>query len=192
MVDVLLNTEDVVVLGSPETIDVLVDIGPQGTRWTKFIVGSGEPNGQTSSGILLGQTLILNDMYIDTSPGVDYGYMYQYVSQPGGNTWTQVLKINPAIYSAIETVSFSSGNGSITIPITSIVTVSGSPLTKSNFNVQYQIEGANPIASSIEIPALAGAGTNLVINLHASQYSGGSWSALTGSKTVHLFISIVW
>ena len=191
MVDVLLNTEDVVVLGPPETIDVLVDIGPQGTRGTKFIVGSGEPNAQTSSGVLLGQTLILNDMYIDASPGVDYGYMYQYVSQPGGNTWTQVLKINPAIYSAIETVSFSSGNGSITIPITNIVTVSGSPLTKSNFNVQYQIEGANPIASSIEVPALAGAGTNLVINLHASQYSGGSWSALTGSKTVHLFISIV-
>jgi hypothetical protein len=191
MVDVLLNTEDVVVLGPPETIDVLVDIGPQGTRGTKFIVGSGQPNAQTSSGVLLGQTLILNDMYIDVSPGVDYGYMYQYVSQPGGNTWTQVLKINPAIYSAIETVSFSSGNGSITIPISNIVTVSGSPLTKSNFNVQYQIEGANPIASSIEIPALAGAGTNLVINLHASQYSGGSWSALTGSKTVHLFISIV-
>jgi hypothetical protein len=191
MVDVLLNTEDVVVLGSPETIDVLVDIGPQGTRGTKFIVGSGEPNAQTASGALLGQTLILNDMYIDTSPGVDYGYMYQYVSQPGGNTWTQVLKINPAIYSAIETVSFSSGNGSITIPIANIVTVSGSPLTKSNFNVQYQIEGANPIASSLEVPALAGAGTNLVINLHASQYSGGSWSALTGSKTVHLFISIV-
>jgi hypothetical protein len=191
MVDVLLNTEDVVVLGPPETIDVLVDIGPQGTRGTKFIVGSGEPNAQTSSGVLLGQTLILNDMYIDVSPGVDYGYMYQYVSQPGGNTWTQVLKINPAIYSSIETVSFSSGNASITIPIANIVTVSGSPLTKSNFNVQYQIEGANPIASSIEIPALIGAGTNLVINLHASQYSGGSWSALTGSKTVHLFISIV-
>ena len=191
MVDVLLNTEDVVVLGPPEIIDVLVDIGPQGTRGTKFIVGSGEPNAQTSSGVLLGQTLILNDMYIDVSPGVDYGYMYQYVSQPGGNTWTQVLQINPAIYSAIETVSFSSGNGSITIPISNIVTVSGSPLTKSNFNVQYQIEGANPIASSIEVPALAGAGTNLIINLHASQYSGGSWSALTGSKTVHLFISIV-
>jgi hypothetical protein len=191
MVDVLLNTEDVVVLGPPQTIDVLVDIGPQGTRGTKFIVGSGEPNPQTSSGVLLGQTLILNDMYINVAPGENYGYLYQYVSQPGGNTWTSVLKINPAIYSAIETTSFSSGNASITIPIANIVTVSGSPLTKSNFNVQYQIEGANPIASSIEIPALAGAGTNLVINLHASQYSGGSWSALTGSKTVHLFISIV-
>jgi len=191
MVDVLLNTEDVVVLGPPQTIDVLVDIGPQGTRGTKFIVGSGEPNPQTSSGVLLGQTLILNDMYINVAPGANYGYLYQYVSQPGGNTWTQVLKMNPAIYSAVETVAFTSGAGSITIPISNIVTVSGSPLTASNFSVQFQIEGANPIASSMEIPALAGAGTNLVINFDAVQYSGGSWSALTGNKTVHLFISIV-
>jgi hypothetical protein len=191
MVDVLLNTDDVVVLGPPETIDVLVDIGPQGTRGTKFIVGSGEPNAQTSSGVLLGQTLILNDMYINVSPGQNYGYLYQYVSQPGGNTWTQVLHMNPAIYSAVETVPFTTGDGSITIPISNIVSVTGSPLTASNFSVQYQIEGANPIASSLEIPALAGAGTNLVINFHASQYSGGSWSALTGNKLVHIFISIV-
>ena len=191
MVDVLLNTEDVVVLGPPESVDVLINIGPQGTRGSKIIVGSGEPNPQTSSGVLLGTTLILNDVYINTSPGTNYGYMYQYVSQPGGNTWVEVLKVNPTIYSAIETISFSSGNGSITIPISNIVTVTGSPLTASSFNVQYQIEGANPIASSVEVPALAGAGTNLVINLHATQYSGGSWSALTGNKQVHLFISIV-
>jgi hypothetical protein len=191
MVDVLLNTEDVVVLGPPDSVDVLVDIGPQGTRGSKIIVGSGEPNAQTSSGVLLGTTLILNDMYIQTDPGENYGYMYQYVSQPGGNTWVEVLKVRPAIYSAIETISFTSGAGSITIPISNIVTVSGSPLTASNFNVQFRIEGANPIASAMEVPALAGAGTNLVINFDAVQYSGGSWSALTGSKTVHLFISIV-
>lgn len=191
MVDVLLNTEDVVVLGPPETIDVLIDIGPQGTRGTKFIVGSGEPNALTSSGIILGQTLILNDMYINTSPGANYGYMYQYISQPGGNAWVPVLNVSPAIYSSVETVSFTSGAGSITIPISSIVTVTGSPLTASNFNVQFQIEGANPIASSMEIPALAGAGTNLVINFDAIQYSGGTWSNLSGNKVVHLFISIV-
>jgi hypothetical protein len=191
MVDVLLNTENVVVLGPPETIDVLIDIGPQGPRGTKFIVGSGEPNALTSSGIILGQTLILNDMYINTSPGANYGYMYQYISQPGGNAWVPVLNVSPAIYSSIETVSFTSGAGSATIPISSIVTVSGSPLTASNFSVQFQIEGANPIASSMEIPALAGAGTNLVINFDAIEYSGGSWSNLSGNKTVHLFISIV-
>jgi hypothetical protein len=191
MVDVLLNTDDVVVIGPPESIDLLVDIGPQGVRGSKFIVGSGEPNALTANNVLLGTTLILNDMYINTAPGANYGYMYQYISQPGGNTWIQVLKINPAIYSSTDTVVFTSGSGSITIPVSNIVTVSGSPLTASNFNVQFQIEGANPIASSMEIPALAGNGSNLVINFDAVQYSGGSWSALTGSKNVHIFISIV-
>jgi len=191
MVDVLLNTENVIVLGPPETIDVLVDIGPQGPRGNKIIVGTGEPNALTTSEIILGHTLILNDMYINTSPGENYGYMYQYISQPGGNTWVPVLKVSPAIYSSRATVSFTSGAGSVTIPISSIVTVTGSPLTASNFSVQFQIEGANPIASSMEIPALAGAGTNLVINFDAIEYSGGSWSNLSGNKTVHLFISIV-
>jgi hypothetical protein len=191
MVDVLLNTDDVVVIGPPESIDLLVDIGPQGVRGSKFIVGSGEPNALTASGILFGNTLILNDMYINTAPGENYGYMYQYISQAGVNTWIEVLKVSPAIYSSVETIAFSSGAGTITIPISSIVTVSGSPLTASNFNVQFQIEGANPIASSMEIPALAGAGTSLVINFNAVQYSSGSWSNLTGSKKVHLFISIV-
>jgi hypothetical protein len=191
MVDVLLNTDDVVVIGPPASIDLLVDIGPQGVRGSKFIVGSGEPNALTLNNVLLGTTLILGDMYINTAPGENYGYMYQYISQPGGNTWVQVLKINPAIYSTIDTVTFTSGAGSTTIPISSIVTVSGSPLTASNFNVQFQIEGANPIAASMEIPALVGAGSNLVINFDAVQYSGGSWSALTGSKKVHIFISIV-
>jgi hypothetical protein len=191
MVDVLLNTEDVVVLGPPDLIDVLVDIGPQGTRGSKIIVGSGEPNAQTSSGVLLATNLILNDIYINTSPGANYGYMYQYVSQPGGTTWVEILKVSPAIYSAVKTIAFSSGSGSTTIPISDIVTVSGSPLNSSNFNVQFQIEGANPIASSMEIPALVGAGTNLVINFDAVQYSSGTWSNLTGNKTVHLFISIV-
>jgi hypothetical protein len=189
MVDVLLNTDDVVVIGPPESIDLLVDIGPQGVRGSKFIVGSGEPNALTASGVLFGNTLILNDMYINTAPGENYGYMYQYISQAGANTWVQVLKVSPAIYSSV--IAFTSGAGSITIPISNIVTVSGSPLTASNFNVQFQIEGANPIASSMEIPALAGAGTNLVINFDAVQYSSGTWSNLTGSKTVHLFISIV-
>ncbi len=191
MVDVLLNTDDVVVIGPPESIDLLVDIGPQGVRGSKFIVGSGEPNTLTSNNTILGTSLVLNDMYINTSPGANYGYMYQYISQPGGNTWVQVLKINPAIYSAIETVSFTSGSGSITIPISNIVTVTGSPLTASNFSIQFQIEGSNPIAASMEIPALAGNGSNLVINFDAIQYSGGSWSTLSGDKKVHIFISIV-
>jgi hypothetical protein len=43
----------------------------------------------------------------------------------------------------------------------------------------------------MSIPALAGAGTNLVINFNAVEYDGTSWANLTGNVTTHLFISIV-
>lgn len=191
MVDVLLNTEDVVVLGSPETVDVLVDIGPQGTRGSKTIVGSGEPNALTLNGVILGQSIILNDIYINVAPGSNYGYMHQYVSAPGGNTWVEILRVSPAIYSSIRDVTFASGQGAITIPISDIAVVSGSALDSSRFNIQYKIAGNNPIASSFVVPELAGAGVNLVIQLKAIEYVSSSWAQLSGDKEVHIFISIV-
>ena len=116
--------------------------------------------------------------------------MYQYTSQPGGNTWTNILKIKPAIYSAIKTATFTSGTASITIPIYQIATFTGTQPTADNFVIQYSIEGTDPVACSIEVPALVGAGTDLVINFSAAKRSGTSWSNLTGAVKIHLFISI--
>jgi hypothetical protein len=191
MPDVLLSNDDITVLGPPELVELLVDIGPTGQRGSKFFVGTGEPNPLTTSGTIFSETINLYDMYINSAPGANYGYMYQYVSESGGNTWVQVLKISPTLYSKRHTVTFASGAASITVPIANIVTVSGTPLTASNFNVHYSIQGANPVASSIEVPALAGAGTNLVINLKAVKSVSGTWSNLTGEVTVHLFITVV-
>jgi hypothetical protein len=191
MPDVLLSNDDITVLGPPELVELLVDIGPTGQRGSKFFVGTGEPNSLTTSGTIFSETINLYDMYINSAPGANYGYMYQYISETGGNTWVQVLKISPTLYSKRHTVTFASGAASITVPIANIVTVSGTPLTASNFNVHYSIQGANPVASSIEVPALAGAGTNLVINLNAVKSVSGTWSNLTGEVTVHLFITVV-
>jgi hypothetical protein len=191
MPDVLLSNEDITVLGPPELVELLVDIGPTGQRGSKFFVGTGEPNSLTTDGTIFSEEINLYDMYINSAPGTNYGYLYQYISETGGNTWTQVLRISPILYSKRHSVAFSSGEGSISIPISNIVTVSGTPLTASNFNVQYSIENTAPIASSIEVPALAGAGTNLVVNLNAIKYTSSTWSNLTGGVTVHLFISVV-
>jgi hypothetical protein len=186
MPDVLLSNDDITVLGPPEVVELLVDIGPQGTRGSQIFVGVGDPNS-----VEIGQTIRLNDLYINTSPGTDYGYLYQYVSEPGGNVWIQVLRINPTLYSKRHAATFTNGEGSITIPISNIVTVSGTPLTANNFLVQYSIIGTDPVASSMEIPALAGSGTNLVVNFNAVKSVSGTWSNLTGEVTIHLFISIV-
>jgi hypothetical protein len=191
MPDVLLSNDDVTVLGPPNTVEVLVDIGPTGTRGSKVFVGSGNPNDETVSGVIFGQTLVLNDLYINTSPGGELGYLYQYRSEPGGNVWVEVLDIYPSVYSENAQVTFESGTSEVIIPVADIVTVTGTPLTSDNFSVQYSIAHTNPVASAMQIPALVGAGTNLVINLEAVEYTGAAWSALDESVTIHFNITIV-
>jgi len=190
MPDVLLSNDDITVLGPPAIIELLVDIGPTGTRGSQVFVGVGDPNS-----ITIGQTPILNDLFINTSPGGELGYMYQYVSEPGGDTWIKVLDLNPSIYSINYEAIFSAGTTSITIPISDIVDVTGAPLTADNFNVQHSITHTNPIASSVSIPALVGDGSNLVVDITAVEYSSESgpaeWLELDGYLTVHLVVSIV-
>jgi hypothetical protein len=190
MPDVLLSNDDITVLGPPAVVELLVDIGPTGTRGSQVFVGIGDPNS-----ITIGQTPILNDLFINTSPGGELGYMYQYVSEPGGDTWIKVLDLNPSIYSINYEAIFSAGTTSITIPISDIVDVTGAPLTADNFNVQHSITHTNPIASSISIPALVGDGSNLVVDITAVEYSSESgpaeWLELDGYLTVHLVVSIV-
>jgi hypothetical protein len=191
MPDVLLNNDDITVLGPPEIVELLVDIGPTGTRGSQTFVGVGDPNI-----VEIGQTPILNDLYINASPGADYGYLYQYVSEPGGNTWIEVLELNPTIYSVNHTTTYTNGVAQIVIPISNIT--SATSLTASNFSVQFSIVNDNPIAASMSIPALVGNNQNLVINFKAVEHrtdvdSGpyGDWAVLEGQVTTHLFITIL-
>jgi hypothetical protein len=186
MVSVVLNNDDVTVLAPPAIIEVLVDIGPQGTRGSQFFVGVGNPNS-----VDIGQTPNLNDLYINTSPGGELGYLFQYRSEPGGNVWVEVLDIYPSVYSENAQVTFESGTSEVIIPVADIVTVTGTPLVSENFSVQYSIAHTNPVASAMQIPALVGAGDNLVINLEAVEYAGAAWSALDSSVTIHFNITIV-
>ena len=190
MPDVLLSNDDVTVLGPPNTVEVLVDIGPTGTRGSQVFSGIGNPNV-----IEIGQTPILNDLYINAAPGDEYAYMYQYVSSPGGNTWIQLLSVNPTIYSENHLVIFESGTAEIVIPISDIITITGTPLSADNFSIQYSISHDNPIASSMTIPALvydsSGEADNLVINFTAVESTAGVWSDLDAEVVIHTFISIL-
>ena len=186
MPDVVLNNDDVTVLAPPEVVEVLVDIGPPGTRGSQFFVGSGNPNS-----INIGQTPNLNDLYINASPGGEIGYLYQYRAQPGGNVWVEVLDIYPSVYSENAQVTFESGSAEVIIPVADIITVTGTPLTSDNFSIQYSIAHTNPVASAMQIPPLPGEGNNLVINLEAIEYASSTWSALDESVTIHFNITIV-
>jgi hypothetical protein len=185
MPDVLLDNDDITVLGPPETVELLIDIGPEGTRGSQVFVGVGNPNI-----IEIGQTPLLNDLYINTSPGADYAYLYQYVSQPGSNTWIEVLELNPTIYSKNFLTTYVDGEASIAIPVSDIVISTATPLTAENFSVQYSIVNDNPVAASMSIPAFVEDSEDLVINFKAVEYDSG-WADLDGEVTTHLFITIV-
>lgn len=184
MPEVLLSNDDLTVLGPPANVDVVVDFGPQGTRGSQVFVGNGNPNL-----VEIGQTPLLNDLYLNISYGDEYSYLYQYVSEPGAYTWIPVLKINPTLYSKIETKTFVDGEYELVIPVTDIANVTGSSLTSSNFNFQYTVENDKPVASSFSIPSLVDP-DYLVINLNALEYDAG-WSALDKEVKLHIFISIV-
>lgn len=187
MTEVLLSNDDVTVFGPPAVVEVLVDIGPEGQRGSQFYVGIGNPNAINWGSI----NLELNDLYINTAPGGEYGYIYQYRSEPGGNTWIQVLDIFPSTYSVNYDVTFDSGNAEIVIPISDILTVTGTPPTAENFSVQYSIAHDAPVSSSMQIPPLAGLEEDLVINLEAIEYVSSAWSPLDETVTVHINITIV-
>jgi hypothetical protein len=184
MPNVLMSNDDITVLGPPEIIELLVDVGPAGVRGSQTFVGIGNPN--TTN---IGQTPIENDLYINAGPGADYSYLYQYVSQPGGLTWVKVLKMNPVLYNSLQTTTYTSGSASITIPLSIIIENPGAGITANNFSVQYSIVNENPVASSISSTSVVG--TDFIINFKAVESSSGTWANLSGEVTTHLFISIV-
>jgi hypothetical protein len=186
MVDIVLDSEELVVLGGPSQVAVQVDLGGDGDRGSIFVVGSSEPNSITSGNIISGITVQSFDMYINTQNKK----MYQYIAGDGGTlTWIEVLSIIPNTYSVNKSVTFTNGDGMISdIALTSI-TEDSTGMTAGNFNVQHSIIGSAPIASAISV-SNPSAG-KLPITVHASEFDGTDWNDLSGSRTVHLLITVV-
>jgi hypothetical protein len=194
MVDIVLDSDELTVLGGPSQVQVEVDFGAQGDRGSVILSGSGDPNTITTDGILITSGLELQayDMYINTQQGNDYTKLYQYVASDGNAlTWKQVLTLLPNMYSINKNVTFNSGTGTIAdIAITDITDISGSSsLTAANFNVQYSIIGSDSVASAISVSNPANG--KLPISIKAHEFNGTTWTALSGSKAVHLFITVV-
>lgn len=182
--DVLVNTDDIVVLGGPSQIDVAVDIGPPGTRGAKFFVGAGDPNT-----ITLPETPQLGDFFVNSSTASNYGWMYIYNQSLSGNTWQQAIKLQPAIYTSnVEITLNSSGLGTITVPLSSIV--SDVTITDPNSYVaQLTLIHSNP--GTIVVNSKSIVSSNLVINVEAVEYASSTWQPLQGTVDIGLTISVV-
>ncbi len=188
MVDIVLDSDELTVLGGPSEVAVQIDLGAEGDRGSIFVVDSSEPNSITSNNVISGVTVQAFDMYINTSNRK----MYQYIAGDGGTlTWVEVLSLMPNTYSVNKSATFSNGEATISdIALSSIVTLgSTSGMTAANFNVQHSIIGSAPVASSISVSNPSNG--KLPITIYASDFDGTNWNDLSGARTVHLLITVV-
>lgn len=191
MADVLLSTDDLLVIGGPTTIDLQLDYGSKGTRGSQIFLSNGNPN--TSGNIL--ETPLINDVAINTSAAdtEEYLYLYQYKYVDSVLAWHPYLKLLPNQFNANYEVVFDNGVGEITIEIPSIaLPTTGAAYSASNFNIQATISNSNPTAVSVEIGTVTpGSLYTLPITLNAAEFSSSTWASLDSTKTVYVAISVV-
>jgi hypothetical protein len=192
MAEVLVATDELTVLGGPAEISVDVDFGPKGDRGSLTFYGNGKPNLVT-----LPEEPQAYDLYINLLTTDDeYLWMYQYVYTPGGFTWEPRVKLIPNVFSDNNITTFTSGSTTIPVLVNKIVpTDLVATLQAENFNVQYNIQGTTPIASSMSVGEIytdvnSGA-LILPLTITAHELSEGEWVGLSGTKTVHLHITVV-
>jgi hypothetical protein len=192
-IEATITSEELVVVNGPTDIQLSVDFGQQGVRGTYVFVSPGNPNTA-----LVGQSPNSKDLcinYLTTDSA--YSYVYQYnAGLDGEYQWDPIVKLNPGLYNKNWSGAFVNGSKTFNIPVGTITDLStAQTLTASNFSVQFNIQGSNPIASSVSIgtPFTESGTTNYVLPLtfNGVEYSGGTWNALTGTKTVQISISIV-
>jgi hypothetical protein len=189
MPEVLVANDELTVLGGPSSINVNVDLGATGKRGSQIFISPGDP---TDPLTVIGQTPEVFDLCINTlTSDEEYLYLYQYQNLGALNSWVPLFKIIPNTYSQNYTKGFVDGEAQINIPV-ALITESQN-LTATNFNIQINIINDNPVSASstIETIQIVDGSQVLPISIKAVEYADSSWSDLSGTKIVHVFITVV-
>lgn len=183
--DVVVNTDDLVVLAPPTIIDVGVDFGPQGTRGATFYAGSGNPNDASVEENVFGDVIVPidGDIYINTAAGANYGWLFIYNPKVTGDDWDQVLRLNPPIYNRNVEQTFTSGVSTMVIPEEDIVPLGVVVTGPYDYVVNLTAISTDPTLLTINSQSVSSGNLNIVIE--GIKYSGGTWSAMN-SETIDI------
>lgn len=187
--DIVVNTDDLVVLAPPVTIDVGVDFGPQGQRGATFYAGLGNPNDISVSENVFGDiiTPVEGDIYINTAAGANYGWLFIYNPKIVGDDWDSVLKLNQPIYTRNVEQTFTTGLTTMSVPVEDIVPSGFTPSSAYDFIVNLTAISSDPTLLTINSQTISG--SNIQIVIEGIKYSGGSWIALN-AETIDIATNI--
>lgn len=93
--DVVIQEDDLIVLGPPSSVDISLDIGSQGNPGSQIYAGNFDPNSITAEqfSALYNVSPKTKDIFIRNDIGEYYGVFYSYENIPGGIQWESVLEI---------------------------------------------------------------------------------------------------
>jgi hypothetical protein len=187
--DVVVNTDDLVVLAPPTVIDVGVDFGPQGQRGATFYAGSGNPNEASVSENVFGDIVqpVDGDLYINVAGGSNYGWLFIYNPKVVGDDWDSVLRLNPPIYTRNIEQTFSSGVSTISIPVSDILPSGASVTDPYSYVVSLTPISENPVVLTINSQSISGSNFQAIVE--GIKYSGGTWSSLN-AETIDIATTI--
>jgi len=194
MADIILSNDDLTVFGGPETISLDLEIGPQGDRGSIIIGSNGNPQNANVHALIV-QDIQPLDIAINYNPySSTYKTVFQRIATATGTQWTPMFSLKTNFYSSAEPVIAS--NGKLTLsPINVTEIYGGVEATSENLSIQYSISSGTggPMATKLVIKDLNTTEGFLALPLEIEgvEYVDGSWSPLVGTKTVHLFITVV-
>lgn len=189
--DVVLDTEDLLVLGPVDNVELQVDIGPTGKRGSKYFVGAGDPN--TPGVIPETEEIQIGDFFINSSTSSsDYGWLY--VRQAGQNnivSWVKAVQLQPAMYANNFTATFSSGLGSIPILLSDIVS-QGAPTNTNKYVVQLTVLNAEPVLLTLQQKRIPSPDFDtLFLDVRAIRYTLGEWIPVSSDLNIGVTISVI-
>jgi hypothetical protein len=189
-IDTIISNDELVVVGPPASVSVSVDVGPQGERGSQFYYGVGLPTAAANAASLVDARI--NDLYINSELGGNYGTVYKLNAIPGGTAWQGILKFQPLSYSIQQPVDFVSGSGSISIPLADFYPNASENLSSDTILIQATAELNNPAFISISNKNIQEISTvkTFIAELKGAQFSSGSVSLISASAVpVNFYIT---
>ena len=189
--DVVVNTDDLVVLGPPDVIDLAVSIGQQGQRGSTFYAGAGDPNNLTISENVFAQNItpIAGDLFINIATGPEYGWLYVYNPKVVGNQWDQVLRLQSPNFASSYQKIFSLGETELSIPLSSILPPNFSQTDPDKYIVSITPIAENPTVLTIKSKSIASGNLNLTIT--GIEFVSSSWSSIDDPVIFSISISVI-
>jgi len=206
LVDVILSSDNVTVLGGPSRLEVDLNIGASGIRGSLFFVGTQNPN-TLNPNQDFPQVPTVFDIFINVNAASsDYLQAYQLTNQDGVNTWIPTFNLSSNTYTVNKVVEFEDGQATTNIEIAQLGldavpfdialnsfayfnvqasltnvdldNLSATPLPSAmSFKVQDSIFNSNGSFDPGQFPEF------LPITFNAVEFNGTAWVPINGKTT---------